>query len=191
MKAAFRNVLIMLAYVYKGWQPHFDRALGVVALRRVKKRGANCLFEGDGRIIDPDRMEIGDQVYLGRNFFVRASGGVSIGSNTHISRNVTIHTVNHNMAGDMLPYDRTDIAKPIVIGRFVWVGMNCSILPGVKIGDGAVVGMNSVITKDVAPGSIVVGASQRVVGHRDDEATAELVKQGKFLMITNGWAAHG
>jgi len=191
MKKLVRILLIALATCYKKLQPHFDRALGVASLRCIRARGVCCMLEGDGRVIDPECLELGDHIYIGRNFFIRATGGVRIGSYSHISRNVTIHTVNHNVNGVTLPYDRVDVAKRISIGRYVWIGMNCSILPGVTIGDGAVIGMNTVVTKDVAPGAIVVGAAQRVVGQRDPAATEELEKNNMFLLIENGWASHG
>lgn len=184
-----RSVLVGLATIYKIFQAHFDRALGAACLDKVRHKGQNCVFEGDGRIIDPDKIRIGNDSYIGRNFFIRATGGLYIGSHTHISRNVTLHTVNHNTDADILPYDRTNNARPIHIGDFVWIGMNCSVLPGVKIGDGAIIGMGTTVSKDVAAGAIVVGASQRVVGERDLDKMQRLSQQQKFLEIKNGWAS--
>jgi acetyltransferase-like isoleucine patch superfamily enzyme len=156
--------------------------IGWLVLLTVGERGNLCRFEGFGRIHEPEKVRLGTRVAVGRNFFFRGKGGITIGDYTRISRNVTIHTVNHNMEGATLPYDRVDICKPVKIGSFVWIGMNVNILPGVTIGDGAVIGMGTTISRDVAPGEIVVGGPQRVVGTRDKERTAELVRQGKFLM---------
>lgn len=167
-----------------------DRALGAACLSKVRHKGARCTFEGDGRIIDPDQLFLGDDIYIGRNFFIRASGDIYVGSNTHISRNVTLHTVNHNINGSLLPYDHTNVLKPIRIGSYVWIGMNCAVLPGVTIGDGAIIGMGTVVAKDVPTGAIVVGAAQREVGHRDFELTKKLVKSGHFLRIKNKWTTN-
>lgn len=188
MNKAIRDLIVLYAAFHKKVQSKLDRALGAACLRTVEHRGRNCVFEGDGRIIDAPNLKLGDDVYIGRNFFIRASGGINIGSYTHISRNVTLHTVNHNINGSSLPYDRTEIAKPINIGRYVWIGMNCEILSGVTIGDGAVIGMGTTVSKDVAPGAIVVGAAQRVVGMRDEQHTTHLLANGQFLRISNGWA---
>ncbi|MFK3844663.1 acyltransferase [Stenotrophomonas sp. NPDC078853] len=190
-KELLRSLLIHIATAYKQAQGFFDKALGAAALERIPHKGRMCVFEGDGRLIDPDKLELGDDVYIGRNFFIRATGGISIGSYTHISRNVVLHTVNHNMNGTLLPYDRTNILRPIKIGEYVWIGMNCEILPGVSIGDGAVIGMGTTVSKDVEAGAIVVGSAQRVVGHRDAALTSQLLEQEKFLRIKSGWASSG
>ena len=62
---------------------------------------------------------------------------------------------------------------PVTIGNDVWIGQNATILSGVTIGDGAVIGAHCVTAKDVAPYAIVVGNPQRQVGRRFDEATIE------------------
>ena len=60
-----------------------------------------------------------------------------------------------------------------VIGNDVWIGMDATIMPGVKIGDGAVIGSLSVVAKDVPPYAIVAGNPARIVKARFDEATVE------------------
>lgn len=184
-----REALIVLAKHIRAAVERMDKAMGAACVRLVPQRGSRCVFEGNGKLIDPHRLELGDDIFIGRNFFIRATGGVRIGSYTHISRNVTLHTANHNISGKALPYDDTLITKPIRIGKYVWIGMNCCILPGVSIGDGAVIGMGTVVSKDVAPGEIVVGAGQRVVGRRDVDRTERLRSNGNYLKIRNDWAS--
>ena len=58
-----------------------------------------------------------------------------------------------------------------VVGNDVWIGMNAMIMPGVKIGDGAIVGANSVVTKDVAPYTVVAGNPAKLIKKRFDEHT--------------------
>ncbi len=66
---------------------------------------------------------------------------------------------------------------PVVIGNDVWIGMNATILSGVNIGDGAVIGAQSVIAKDVPPYAIVVGNPARIVGARfNEEIIGKLMK---------------
>jgi acetyltransferase-like isoleucine patch superfamily enzyme len=89
--------------------------------------------------------------------------------------------VNHNYQGDLLPYDRNDVVNGIKIGRYVWLGMNVCVLPGVRIGDGAIVGMGTVVSRDVGPGEILVSASTRVVGHRNEAHTESLLVKSAFL----------
>ncbi|WP_439483849.1 acyltransferase [Cyclobacterium plantarum] len=162
-----------------------DRLMGKTILFNLENTGINCHIEGYGRIYEKEKLYIGNHVSIGRNFFIRCRSNISIGDYTHISRNVTIHSANHNIHGDLLPYDHTLLSKPIVIGSYVWVGMNVSILSGVTIGDGAVIGMGSVVSKDVDPGEIVVGQGQRTVSTRNLEHTKYLVSNNKFLKISN------
>ena len=83
-----------------------------------------------------------------------------IGDDTLIGHNVVIATLNHDLA----PSRRTDMhPAPVVIGRNVWIGSNATILPGVRIGDDAVVAAAAVVTKDVPAGAVVVGSPARVV----------------------------
>ena len=161
----------------------FEKMFGVVLLKRINQRGENCVFEGYGKLYEADNIKMGKHIFIGRNFFIRAAGGIEIGSYTHISRNVTLHTVNHNIEGELLPYDKTEKKKEIKIGKYVWIGMNVCILPGVTIGDGAVIGMGTVVSKDVQAGDIVVGSGQRIVGKRDEGHTTELLNKNKFLLI--------
>lgn len=69
-------------------------AQGYAFLEQIKNRGCRCVLEGAGVIYEPEKLTLGDDVFIGRNFFIRAKGGIAIGSYTHISRNVVLHTVN-------------------------------------------------------------------------------------------------
>jgi acetyltransferase-like isoleucine patch superfamily enzyme len=117
----------------------------------------------------PWNLEIGDNVHINSNAFLRAEGGISIGANTHISRNLIIYSMNHNYSGKSLPYDSDSTLKHVKIGRNVWIGMNVLIVPGVEIGDGAIIGMGTVVAHDVPPLSIIGSAPQRVLKERDAE----------------------
>lgn len=131
------------------------------------KIGKKSTFFGQGTVFHPEKLIVGDYCRIGENFFFHALGGISIGNNTILSRNVTIYSANHNFKSDKtLPYDDDYICKSVEIGHSVWIGMNVSILPGVKIGDGAIIAMGSIITKDVNTGEIVASSSQRVIGSR-------------------------
>ncbi|MBV1778362.1 sugar O-acetyltransferase [Paeniglutamicibacter sp. ABSL32-1] len=117
-------------------------------------------------LFPPFNADFGKNITLGKRIFINAGckfqdqGGVSIGDDTLIGHNVVIATLNHDLA----PSRRADMhPAPVAIGRNVWIGSNATILPGVRIGDDAVVAAASVVTKDVPEGAVVVGSPARVV----------------------------
>lgn len=130
--------------------------------------GIKTFLYGRGTILFSENIKIGDYCRIGENYFFHGMGGIKIGDNTILSRNVTIYSANHNyLSNNQIPYDDSYISKQVIIGNSVWIGMNVCILPGVEISDGAIIGMGAIISKNVGIGEIVVGSSQRVVGSRD------------------------
>lgn len=147
--------------------------------------GTNSRFYGKGSIYFSHGLKVGDHSRIGDNYFFHAKGGIEIGDNTIISRNVVIYSANHNyLTDDLLPYDTTYIERKVIIGNSVWIGMNVSILPGVVIGDGAIIGMGSIITKDIRKGEIVVSSMQRSVGRRDLMKFDDLQRKQKYYGIS-------
>lgn len=143
--------------------------------------GYNTKFYGRGVIFYSENFSIGNDSRIGYGYFFHSKGGISIGNNTILSRNVTIYSANHNyLSQQLIPYDETHIEKKVTIGDSVWIGMNVSILPGVTIGEGAIIGMGAIITKDIGKGEIVVGMKQRVVSQRNLEVYENLKNKKKF-----------
>ena len=92
------------------------------------------------------QMKIGKGVFVNHSLTCMAAGGITIDDG------VRIVTDNHDFANRMVLR-----CKPVHIGRNAWIGVGAIILPGVTIGDNAVVAAGSVVTKDVAPNTIVGG----------------------------------
>lgn len=115
-------------------------------------------------IVPPFQIDNGRNVHLGRNVFINnglevmSLGGVTIEDGTMLGPEVAILTVNHELANH-----RHLIAKPVHIGRNVWIGARATILPGISVGEGAVVAGCSVVTHDVAPYTVVAGNPARVL----------------------------
>jgi acetyltransferase-like isoleucine patch superfamily enzyme len=150
--------------------------------KQFKSLGKNVIFKSGGTIYHPENLSIGNHVRIGDNCFIMAIGGVDIGNGTIISRNVCLHSGNHNYNSDsLLPYDQEYIKRKIVIGKGVWIGQNVNVLPGILIGDGAIIGMGTTVSKNVNPGEIVVGKGQRVLGMRDSNTSNKILSTEAFF----------
>jgi len=87
-------------------------------------------------------------------------GGISIGDGAQIGHNVTLCTLNHGLA----PEERQTIfPSPIVIGKNVWIGAGASVLPGVTVGDNAIIAAGAVVSRNVPENAVVAGVPARVI----------------------------
>ena len=111
-------------------------------------------------------IDYGKPVNIGKRCFIQqcctffGRGGITIGNDVFIGPKVNLITINH----DPDPDNRSaTYGRPIVIEDKVWIGINSTILPGVRIGYGAIVGAGSVVTKDVPAMTIVAGNPARII----------------------------
>jgi len=100
-----------------------------------------------------------EEFFLSGNCYVQAGNGIYIGDDTIFAPGVKMISANH----DLHDLHRWVPGPPIHIGRRCWIGANAVILPGVAIGDGAVIGAGAVVTGDVQSQSIVAGNPARVI----------------------------
>lgn len=125
--------------------------------------GHNCLIASGivfGSETGEGKARLGDRVQINLGVSLDHTGGLSIGDDTLISSNVVIYTHSHGFDPRSAP---TPITKKI--GRKVWIGSNAIILHScTAIGDGAIIGAGSIVTKDVPAGVIVAGNPARVIG---------------------------
>lgn len=118
------------------------------------------------RLFPPFNTDCGKNLVFGKRVFVNAGckfqdqGGITIGDDVLIGQNVVIATLNHAMDPD----SRADMTpKPVHIGNKVWIGANATILPGVNIGEGAIVAAGAVVSKDVPARTVVGGVPARII----------------------------
>lgn len=116
------------------------------------------------KLFPPIYSDFGKNITLGKNVFIndcchfQDHGGVTVGDGTLIGHNVVFATINH----DVRPEHRSEMkAAPIRLGKDVWVGSNVTFLPGVTVGDGAIVAAGAVVSRDVAPRTVVAGVPAR------------------------------
>jgi acetyltransferase-like isoleucine patch superfamily enzyme len=125
--------------------------------------GKNTIINmGQYIMLYPGKIIIGDDSHINRGCILDGRGGLTIGDSVSISHNVAIMSASH------IVNDKGFTSKiaPVVIGNYVWIGVNATVLVGVTIGDGAVVAAGSVVTKDVTPYTIVAGIPAKPVGKR-------------------------
>ncbi|NOY07120.1 MAG: acyltransferase [Chlorobi bacterium] len=116
-------------------------------------------------------VEEGDHLVLGQNVFISQhctiSGTVTIGRDSLIAGFVTIVDATHVFDDSTIPVNQQGGRKePISIGEDVWIGTSSVILQGVNIGNHAVIGANSTVTKDIPPWAIAAGSPAKVLRYR-------------------------
>jgi len=118
--------------------------------------------------IDQGWLEVGREVSMGPGTHIyEPRAGMKIGDNVLIAGGCVFSGTNHGMENTGVPMRHQPFtAQPIIIEDDVWIGMNCTILPGVTIGRGCVVGAGSLVTKDLPPNMICFGAPCRPVKPR-------------------------
>lgn len=118
------------------------------------------------RMFPPFYADFGKNISIGKDVFINSGchfqdqGGIEIGDGTLIGHNVVLATINH----DFYPENnRKNHYQPVKIGRYVWIGSNATVLPGVSIGNWAVVAAGAVVTKDVPAFTIVGGIPAKII----------------------------
>jgi acetyltransferase-like isoleucine patch superfamily enzyme len=164
----------------------FNRLMQIVAVKRYEvesKQKIKFVSQGNGGLNivgDIENFKIASTSHLKSNTYIECIGGVEIGEYFHPGKDLVILSTNHNYDGDKIPYDESYVKKPVIIKDFVWFGIGVRILPGVTIGEGAIIGMGSVVTKNVPAYSIVGGNPAKVIKYRDIDKFKKLKKEMRF-----------
>lgn len=124
---------------------------------------------------------IGDKLIIGR-FCQIATGVTFIMNGANHQMNAVSTYPFYVMGWEQIPPQLEDllIKGDTVVGNDVWIGQNAVILPGVHIGDGAIIGLNSVVTHDVEPYSVVAGNPAKVIRKRFDDELIAILMQLKW-----------
>lgn len=142
--------------------------------RHIRRMLLNCVLGGLGNnssvlrrveIPHPKNIFIGNNSVINTKTILDGRGGrLVIGNNVDIAREVNIWTLEHDVNND----GHCTIGGDVIIEDYVWIASRATILPGVKIGRGAVVACGAVVTKDVPPMSIVGGVPAKIIGKRNN-----------------------
>lgn len=156
------------------------RIYGKGVFENAKSIGKN-LWVGGYSFVNENTI-IGDGVCF-NGMQVHGDGNVKFGNYIHSGVECLIITRNHNYEGDLIPYDETYVYKEVEIGDFVWLGSRVMILPGTKIGEGAIIQGGSVVHGEIPPYAIAGGNPAKVFKYRDIEHFKKLKAEGKILNV--------
>lgn len=147
-----------------------------------KRVGTNLRISYECKFVDPENVSIGDYVYIGPFCFFGGKGELKIGNNVAIGPHVYIYTDNHKYENcGWIPFGKEVVCCPVIIGNHVWIGGNSVVVPGVKIGQGAIIAAGSVVVNDVPECAVVGGNPARVIKYRDKNEFEALVADGKWF----------
>ena len=142
------------------------RVLGCEEIRALFSELTGQPVGEDFQLWTPFFTDFGKNIRVGKNVFINHActfmdrGGITLGDDVFIAPKVNLITINH----DPDPDNRSaTCGRPIVIEDKVWIGINSTVLPGVRIGYGAIVGANSVVTHDVPPMTVVGGNPAKII----------------------------
>lgn len=192
-----------MMHLVRNWMMHLKQhgigVAGIAMIEDVKNKYYSYLENKYyKRMIEETAKEVGSGLWVGGETYVnsntilgdnvhfmgleiRGEGPVTIGDNFHSGSGCDIMTENHNYDdGDALPYDDTCVQKRVDIGDNVWFGINVIVIPGVSIGEGAIIQSGSVVTQDIPKGAIAGGHPAEVFDQRDMDHYEKLKAEGKF-----------
>lgn len=157
---------------------------------------------GVGAVYDKYGFSVGKYTYGYQQFFYSGVNLKEIGAFCSIAKNVTITGMNHPTSyittnpfiyyksRGIVSEDRLDLIdkeknKKVIIGNDVWIGENVTILPSVKIGNGAIISAGSIVTKDVPDYAVVGGVPAKVIKYRFNKEEIKILNDIKWWEWSN------
>ena len=119
-------------------------------------------------VADDAHLNIGPYTFLGKGVEIDCHTHIEIGEHTLLAPGSFITDHSHDIAASKRVDQQPCQSKPVIIGNDVWIGANAVVLPGVHIGEGAVVGAGAVVTHDVEAMTVVAGVPARIISTREN-----------------------
>ena len=145
-----------------GWRRFLLRAFGA-------KIGRGTRIHGGARVWQPWCLAVGDNSWIAGGASLYSVDDITIGANAVVSEGAFLCTASHDITSPSFELQ----TKPLVVGDSAWICSRAIVLPGVTVGEGAVVAAAAVVTKDVPPWTVVAGNPAKVIKKRD----ANIAKQ--------------
>ncbi len=166
-------------YEYNQSRPEQEEERSQLIKTILGKSGKNTYIEPPFRCDYGYNIEVGDNFYANYNVTILDIAKVTIGDNVMLAPNVSIYTAGHPIHKDMRNTGY-EYGIEITIGNDVWIGGNTVIVPGVKIGNGVVIGAGSVVTKDIPDNVIAAGNPCKVIREITEEDKKYYYKDREF-----------
>jgi len=122
----------------------------------------DSIINGRCRFLKPAGVNIGHHSIIGHDTFLDGREGIFIGNNVNIAGYTLIYTQGHDIDSPIFAI----VGGPVSIEDWVYIGVRATILPNIKIGEGAVVAAGAVVTRDVEPWTVVGGVPARLIRRR-------------------------
>lgn len=146
---------------------NFLKTRRVGLLKKIgMKIGENTRISMNVIIRNPANIEIGHNVSIQENCFLSGYNRIKIGNDVSIAHGVSVLTSSHETDGVGIIKNKKLLSEPVEIGNNVWIGMKSSVLMGVSIGDGSVIGAHSLVTKSIDSNAVAFGVPAKVVRDR-------------------------
>lgn len=161
----FYNYFLDFKLMILRWVGHIPSHIVRIGIYRFFgiKIGRGSTIHMWANFFDPKNIVIGEDTIIGDHIFLDGRKKITIGSHTDIASSVMIYNSEHNLEDENF----SAISEPVEIGDYCFIGPRAIILPGVKIGKGAVVAAGAVVTKDVGDLEIVGGVPAKLIGKRN------------------------
>jgi len=161
------NYLLDFELMVLRWVSHvpshtFRKLFYTLAGMRI---GSGSVVHMWANFFEPSGISIGDDTIVGDHVFLDGRAALTIGNHVDIASSVMIYNSEHDLEKE----DFSARVEPVVVGDYVFIGPRVIILPGVKVGKGAVLAAGAVVTKDVPEFSIVGGVPAKVIGERKNK----------------------
>ena len=148
--------------------PYVGSRVRIYLLRLAGFRiGHGCLMYGTPTIVGlgniRERLTVGEYCRFNIGCDLELGANIVIGDNVSVGQQVMILTNSHEVSDGTVRRTGTLVAEPVHIGNGAWLSTRCTILPGVTVGEGAIVAAGAVVTKAVAPHTLVGGIPARVI----------------------------
>jgi maltose O-acetyltransferase len=144
-------------------------ALGLMGVRI----GRRSVIDGGGYVYGR-QLILGQRCFVNRGCYFDLTAWVVLGDDVEVGHGVTFVTAAHQLGGPARRAGRA-AGQPIVVGNGSWIGANATILPGVRIGQGAVVAAGAIVVHDVADNTLVAGVPARTI--RDLSTSEQLDRE--------------